>query len=798
MPPFGKSGPEMGDAELETALQGIPDLDAQVDPNALPENADPYLATPGDDALLAGDIGDPLLDLMQETAEQDFNREALGGDPSTSGDVFAAPVPDVAGQYGEAGQGAGGPEAVDPEKRRQAVAALYGANCPLAKRGEEPPTPAEWAQWPKALWESLAPTVAGPIHRAQRNRLMRKGIQWISSGAGMGPWREPPKPKDAARMVANMIRPALDQRIQILVEQRPGFRTEPTTHDPAAIRKAEAQQMALEYQFNQQDTETWMAEAEYWAQTDGVSFACVYWDPDRGPWFEAGADRYRGGDLCTMIYRLENVRVSPNASATRKPFYWVIREELSQAEAVALYGEGVLEVSTDVRIGSDGGRSTGYDTGTAYRLGAAQTDADMLADQATVDRFTIYCEPTEYLADGLVMVAVGDVVVAEPKPLPFGKVPLLRWTDGSTDPAFYPEPLMDDWIAEQQMVNAALSKWVEGVRRQTDGTLVARSGAIATETLVGGMTSLIEVRGAGAVQDALTKLPPTAVGQDVKDLLDFGVKRFEMKSGWNDTSRGSFDAGDSGRAILAQREVLERVFSPPIKAAAKTMAKWGELTLLGMKWGYTQPRLLGIVGQSRSDLAVQVTAETFDGIADVHIDPETMQPLPRTLRLFLLDDMLMKGLISPQEYRRRMPFAFARSMESPDEDQFARAKRVAEAIRQSGQPWGPPGSGVLEIRWQDDESIHQDVLQRDLILPDDLDPMIRQAAVARWTMLAQQGAMKMAMLAPAPAPAGDGGEGGSSGPKKGAKQDPKTQPLAMNNPSVSSRPSGGSGFGMPK
>lgn len=819
MPNFQPPNPDqMPDPSLERAMQGMAfdsASDAEQgtsDAEAETQNPDPHLGTPGDDALLAGDIGDPLLDGQQEAgldqADDYFTSPDLDGQDETGGDLSPgadgtdgalsteiAPLP-AEGEADVVDQ------AEQDRQRRQAIAALYGVACPLAREDDGvSATPSEWAAWPKALWEQLAPTVAGPIHRAMRNRLFRKGVQWISS-TGTGPWREPPKPKDAARMVANMVRPALDQRLQILVEQRPGFKAQPTTHDPSAIRKAEAQQMALEYQYDQQGGESIMEEAGYWAQTDGVSFPCVYWDADRGPWFETGPDRYRGGDLCTMVYRIEQVRVSPNASATRRPFYWIIAEELSQAEAVALYGPRALDTPAEWRMGADGGRSTGYANEPAHRLGAALTDADMLADQSTVSRFTIYCEPTQFLPDGLVMVTVGDVVVADPRPLPFGEVPLFRWTDGSTDPSFYPEPLMDDWVAEQQMVNAALSKWVEGVRRQTDGTLVARANSISTETLIGGMTSLIEVRGAGAVQDAIQKLQPTPVAQDVKELLEFGVQRFEMKSGWNDTSRGSFDAGDSGRAILAQREVLERVFSPPVKAAARAMVRWAELTLLGMRWGYQQPRLLGITGSSRSDLAVEITAETFDGVADVTIDPETMQPLPRTLRLFLLDDLLAKGLISGPEYRRRMPFAFVRNIESPDEDQFSRAKRVAEAIRQTGQPFGPPGSGVLEIRWQDDESIHQDVLQRDLILPDDIDPMIRQAANMRWMMLAQQGAMKMSMLAPPPPAPGDGGPGGSSSPKgtgnKGAKQDPRTQPTSTNNPSVAARPSGGAGMDLPR
>jgi DNA-binding NarL/FixJ family response regulator len=67
--------------------------------------------------------------------------------------------------------------------------------------------------------------------------MMRAGIHWISS-KNNGPWREPPKPKDTLRLVLNMIGPALDWRLQVLAEQRPGVRARPTTMDPEDVRRA--------------------------------------------------------------------------------------------------------------------------------------------------------------------------------------------------------------------------------------------------------------------------------------------------------------------------------------------------------------------------------------------------------------------------------------------------------------------------------------------------------------------------------------------------------------------------------
>jgi len=218
--------------------------------------------------------------------------------------------------------------------------ALYGADYP----GADPSTAEEmsaWASWARSLWESRRESVQMHLHLVERNRLFRAGQQWISAN-GLGPWREPARPRDAARVVYNMMDKALDQRLQILMDQRPGFMVAPTTQDPDDKRKAQAQQLALEYQYDQQQMPRVAREAVFWAQTDGVSFWHMFWDPDKGPWDERLGSRPGEkkplGDIGCQTLRVEQVRVSPNATASQAPHWVVIREVIPRAEAVFRYG----------------------------------------------------------------------------------------------------------------------------------------------------------------------------------------------------------------------------------------------------------------------------------------------------------------------------------------------------------------------------------------------------------------------------------------------------------------------------
>lgn len=695
---------------------------------------------------------------------------------------------------GGAGDSGTAEEADPTELARRGMAAMYGPDFPLLRAldGTEPEE-SDWVRWPQTLWAALRPGMQKRLHRVERNRLFRDGEQWVTS-IGMGPWVEPPKPRTAARAVVNMVAPALDQRLQIITEQRPGFRTKPTTLDPDAAKRAEAQQIALEYQYDQQGMGDVQREASYWAGTDGVSFMVSYWDPDRGPWSEVELEpneeggepqsaEIQLGDVCTKVYRIEQVRVSPNATSTEEPIYWVLREVVPLSQAVHQHGTKVV---------GDGGAHAGSEGSEEQVVGKLAFDSpsadELHTSQETVDRYTVFAERSEYLPQGLTLIVEGDRLIFA-GPLLSGVVPIVRVTDGSSDPAFFPKPIMEGWLDAQQRVNAITSKWIESIRTNAGGRFLTRAGMVTTESLIGGTLSMIEVQGAGALGDIIQPVDGFSVGADAKELLALEVKRFEDLSGWNDISRGSFEGDSSGRAILATRETLERVFAPPVGAVARAMTKWAKIQLHWMKWGYDLPRTIAVVGASRPDLGVRVTAEDFNGIAEVEIDPETLMPMPRALRLLLLDQLRDAGEITPQQHLKRMPFGSLRSIDTPDDVHHARAQRVVEAIKRGAPP--PP------IRWQDDESIHQDVLQREIILNDTLPEPVIQAAHLRWVELANQASLKMGMMAP-PAldPAAAQGTGGNAGgPRTGTGPGetpsglpPGEQPLLGNSPSVAAAP----------
>lgn len=652
--------------------------------------------------------------------------------------------------------------------------ALYGPDFPLADETTADDLPS-WASWAHSLWMDRRESVQMHLHLTERNRLFRAGQQWISS-QGLGPWREPARPKDSARVVYNMIDKALDQRLQIVMDQRPGFAVMPTTQDPDDKRKAQAQQLALEYQYEQMQMARIAREAVFWGQTDGVSFWHMFWDPDRGPWDERLGEKPGQkkpmGDIGCQTLRVEQVRVSPNATSTQAPQWVIIREIIPRSEAAYRYGiTGLDGADSAMATGMTPAYSGAEGLGTWVLTQTTIGEGQRLRNEDVTERLTVYVAPhPDALSEGLQMVVVGDTVVFGPSPLLWGVIPVVRVPDGSSDPSYYPRPVMEQWLDHQMRVNALVSKWVENIRVNAGGRFLTRPSAIATETFMGGITSMIEVRGAGPMSDTIQPVQGFSVGTDVKEALALEKTAFEDASGWNSMSRGQ-TTGDSGRAIIASREQLERVFSPAITALANAYTDWAKVVMAGMAWGYSMPRSLGAVGKNRPDLARAISSSDFDGQSDVKVEATSMMPMPMAFRMYLLDNWLQTGVIDKKEYRRRQLFAMARDIASPDEDHEARAKRVADAIRMS--------LPIPEIRWQDNEAIHQDVLEREILLQDDLPPEVIEQAKQRWIALANQAAQKQG----APPPQSGGPSAGPAGGAASVPAIPPGQlPLAATNP----------------
>lgn len=660
--------------------------------------------------------------------------------------------------------------------RPEFLRAVYGDDFPDGQ--EQAPGPddrdAAWLRWVEGRWESMRPGMRRILHIAARNRLMRKGYQWISS-VGFGAWKEPPRARDEIRVVHNMLAPALDLHAQYRTEARPGFKTRPTKREQNFLVRAEAQQMALEYQWDQQSMPERAQELGYWVGTDGSCFLELFWDPDRGPEDEAAIGE-PAGEVSGDVVRIDQISVSPDATPLEEPLWTIIRRTIPKTRAIAMYGPLAGE-------NSDPGRKDEYLSSSAFLRNGLEVpgEEELHEQQETVAEYTAYLKRTPQLPDGMTVKIVGGKVVYN-GPLFYGVVPVVRYTDGSKDPSYFPVPRMNDWIDYQMRVNKVLSLWVKSIRMNEGGRFIAKSGVFKRDTMKVGNATIFELNGGLQQGEALQTIPAFSLAPDAKELLDRSIQAFEQISGWNDQTRGSFSSDQSGRSILAQREPLEKYFMPGISSFAQSHTRWARLTLEIMRFGYDEPRTIALAGNGRPDLGRALTENDLDGICDVVIEPESMMPMPKAYRQFILDDLYAKQLISPLSYLQRHPYGFLNNIESPDLDHHARAMRVVQALIDGQDP--PP------VRWQDNPAVMQDALQKHIILADKYDEQIVSRAHERWMLMFQLQQQQQGAMPPDPMffpqPGGNTQGAGTTATPSGLP--PDQQPMLGSDPSVSAAP----------
>src|SRR5262249_2115978 len=158
-----------------------------------------------------------------------------------------------------------------------------------------------------------------------------------------------------------------------------------------------------------------------------------------------------------------------NATATEAPYYVIVRDVIPETEAAYVYGASGVQPGAGTRSPS---QDTDTDTSARGMAGDAglpswvltQTivgEGFRLSNVATVERFTMYADRhPDVLPEGLQLTVLDHSVVWGPGELLFGMIPVVPVRDGSTDPSFYPRPIVEQWIAPQMRINAALSLWV--------------------------------------------------------------------------------------------------------------------------------------------------------------------------------------------------------------------------------------------------------------------------------------------------------------------------------------------------
>lgn len=640
--------------------------------------------------------------------------------------------------------------ATDVKSQKERLQRKFGVDFPDLNSTNGP----DWRRWVEGQRRKQEPIMRDKRLHWSRHRHFRQGQQWISTRDGRL-WREPQSDVNDLRPVLNVVGPALDFRLGVLSEQRPGFRHEPIGGGTAGREAADAQQAVAEYYFH--ILQAWQTFLDAWfhAQTDGVCFVHIYVDQTKGPKREdldlippddprfpgLKAQGYDVGDdgILLLPYQEEGVIAPPGAPA-RTMFEGDIAHRVLLAHEVLFSPEarsinGPTEprarwaLVRRMRDVSEARLETGDPTIESEMVITSQSDVlDMPIDRSMgwqrglppfptrrqriidgVPEYILWIAPDQFepgLEHGKWIRLVGNVIVESGDELPGGIIPLARFTDGSADTDIFPRPVMSDWIGDQTAINALLGALLKHARYFAGGRILSASGTLLEETYTNVVGSVVEYKG------MKPEIAPAPVANpDAWRLLDWLIKKLEDKHGWSDLARGQMSqtgsAQDvSGRAVLAAQQLFERTFGPAVRAAAEGATEWAHLIVRYAQWLFDEPRLIPAVG-GRGDLAKRISSEKLGDRPLVYVDPETLMPQPRALKQQILEDQLDKGRISLITYQKRSAYSDITDLQMGDTDQWQRAMWINTLLEDQWQElmmmdpvsrYAFPGFAIL---WQD-------------------------------------------------------------------------------------------------
>ena len=626
----------------------------------------------------------------------------------------------------------------------------YGESFPDLRLS---PNGAMWRKWIESERKKQEPIMRDKRLHWARHRHFRQGHQWISTRDGRL-WREPQSDVNDLRPTLNLIGPALDFRLGILAEQKPGFRQEALGSGVNSREAAEAQQAVAEYYFFYLKAWNMFVDAWYHAQTDGVSFIQMFIDKDKGPQREdielvpPTDERYGGlmaqgyevlpSGLLALPYADSGIIAPPGAPARMlnegelSHRLILAHEVLFSPEARTINGPGEPQAKwASIRRMKDVSEArieTGNDKIESESLITSQSDVlDMPIDRSMgwqrglppfpsrrqrliqgVPEYLLYLRPDpqeEELVNGKWMRIVGNEIVENDggEGLPGGVIPLARFSDGSMDTDVFPRPVMSDWIPDQISINASLATLMKANRFFSGGRVLTRKGSILEETYSNIVGSLVEYTG-----EKPEFFAPSGTGNsEAWKQIEFQIKKLEDKTGWNDIARGQISqtgsAQDvSGRAVLAAQQLFERTFGPPVRAAAEGATEWAQLVVTYAKALYKDsPRMIPMA-QGRGDLAKEISSEDLGEKPLVYSDPETLMPMPRALRQQLLEDKLDKGRITLSTYQKRSLYADIRDLPMGEMDQWQRAQWVNTLLEEKYEE-------LSQIKEQEEMEYHSSI-----------------------------------------------------------------------------------------
>lgn len=578
------------------------------------------------------------------------------------------------------------------------------------------------------------------------NGAMLRGQQYAQYDDVQGQVSTPVVPSYRIRLVINRIRPKVKARLAKFFKARPKPVVIAASAERKSILNARATEKVLTYQWYRCHLEEKYKDARLWATIGAKGF----W------WFRFNGDtpaQVRTTDPTTGRTQDVSAPVGDIEIEVGSPFEVLVADETiprigAQPKIIRVRMQAIKDVKRrypelDVEKLQTGDRLAYFKDRLALlnrREGGAMTGTPTPTNADQVLVIEHFIAPCAEYAKGRYVVMIADTVVKAVPELPFelydhpdNPYPCVEFADSLTPGQFWGTTLVEQLIDLQREYNFIRSLVSENLRMVGRPKIVVfRQHQLAEGAWTNQAGEIVEL-------NWLPNLPPPMIIQaqniagDAWNLLALISREFDDLSQVYPAAEGRTSGTNSGFQVNLLQEATDSVHAPDIREdeLAIQEAAWKIRRL--MKLGYTEQRLVTILGENASPEIFEFSQDSIDEFAEVRIQAGSMLPDLKAARSQVVMQMYQAGMFGdPTD-----PVVRRRALDAVDMgglDVMQQYERLDLDEAENENMTLARGGEIKPAQAFQTHPIHISVHQAEFKTPEfgALDPLVQQAKFAHW------------------------------------------------------------------
>jgi hypothetical protein len=520
------------------------------------------------------------------------------------------------------------------------------------------------------------------------NSAFERGLQYVEWNSADARLTSPPAPRHRVRLTINRIMPKAKARRAKALKNRPMPIVVAASPEQNDQLDARASTKALEFQHDRLMLEKKSREALLWAERCGRGFWWFYWDPSvtarvlvKDP--VTGAEVVQEselGDVCVEVGSAFEVLVADPSAHSLALQPEIMRVKLRPLDEVkARYPEFAeylrpesgdktafryeQQISKLTPAGTVGGAGMLED-----RKGTAKGE-----DHDLVLMKEHFIRPNGRYPKGAYRLLAGKVLLISREELPYGfhdmqnPFPVTEFVDVESVGQYWSTTMIEQLIGIQREYNLVRSKVAEQLRLMAfPKLLAAKQHNIPNSAWTSEAGEFVEYLAIPGIPPPQPWHPPN-IAADAWRAIDLIKTEFDDITQVYPAAEGKVAGATSGFQTNLLQEATDLVHAPDIRNFELSLEEAYQKIRRIMKIGYTEPRLLTVIGRHYEPEVIEFSESQINEYAKVRIQTGSMLPDLKAARIDAGMNLFKSGIMGdpgdPAVRRRVLSLIDAGSVE---------------------------------------------------------------------------------------------------------------------------------------